>query len=305
MDKQKIADTAEVVVGTDGTDIAFQAVAWAATEARLRGVLLRIVHAAPYMIPANDAGRRRAAAILRRAYTVAHQHEPHVPTHTQRIDAEPVRALVDTSSNAEMLVVGLRRQRLDEVIIGSVALAVSGAARCPVTVVRAQRSSAYLVGPVLLGVEDVAVDAPAVTVAFADAQRRQTRLIALHTQRDSLQERTTGRGAQTAAEDALTEQLAPWRSCYPKVPVEVRVMHGEPGTELLLAADTASLVVVGSHGRSAPARLLLGSTSRLVVKRSPCPVTVVRWDTVVGDIPPRPSASTTSQTGAVSWSVQN
>lgn len=36
------------------------------------------------------------------------------------------------------------------------------------------------------------------------------------------------------------------------------------------------LVVMGSHGRSLPARILLGSVSASVVRRSPVPVMVVR-----------------------------
>ena len=63
VNEHKITDGAEVVVGTDGTEAALRAVAWAATEARLRGVPLRIVHAAPYVASANEAGRHRATAI--------------------------------------------------------------------------------------------------------------------------------------------------------------------------------------------------------------------------------------------------
>jgi nucleotide-binding universal stress UspA family protein len=36
------------------------------------------------------------------------------------------------------------------------------------------------------------------------------------------------------------------------------------------------LLIIGSHGRSLPARLLLGSVSETVVRRSPVPVLVVR-----------------------------
>ena len=46
---------AEVVVGSDGTAPALRAVAWAATEARLRGRGLRIVHVASYPTSSPDA----------------------------------------------------------------------------------------------------------------------------------------------------------------------------------------------------------------------------------------------------------
>jgi nucleotide-binding universal stress UspA family protein len=61
------------------------------------------------------------------------------------------------------------------------------------------------------------------------------------------------------------------------------LVHGVPADELLRAAAGAQLVVVGTHGHGAPARVLLGSTSRTVVRYSPCPVMVVRWDAVVDD----------------------
>ena len=38
-----------IVVGVDGTSTGLRAVAWAAREALLRGRLLRLVHAAPYL----------------------------------------------------------------------------------------------------------------------------------------------------------------------------------------------------------------------------------------------------------------
>lgn len=290
MNEQNITAGAGVVVGADGTETALRAVAWAATEARVRGLALRIVHAAPYAASTNDPGCRRATAILGRAYTVAHQFEPRVVAHTQRVDEQPVRTLLDAASNADLLVVGMRGEGPGKVVIGSVALAVSGAACCPVAVVRGERHAADLTGPVLLGLEDVGIDAPAVTAAFADAQRHRSPLIVLHAQQVYLRDWDTDRDA---AADALVNQLAPWRSQYPQVPVEARVVHGEPVDELLRAAVTARLVVVGTHGRGAPVRLLLGSTSRAVVRYSPCPVMVVRWDSVAGDVAPEPSMSAT------------
>jgi nucleotide-binding universal stress UspA family protein len=248
-------------------------------------VALCIVHAAPYATPDNKPGRRRVTAILGRAYTVAHQYEPHVPARTEQIDEQPVRVLVNASSNAQLLVIGMRGERPSEIVVASTALAVSGAARCPVVVVRGQHYAGEVDAPVVLGLEDCVFDAPAVTAAFADAQRRRAPLIVLHAQH---QNRVTD---GDVAKGALVVHLAPWRSQYPQVPVEVRVVQGAPADELLRAAVTAQLVVVGTHGRGAPARVLLGSTSRTVVRYSPCPVMVVRWDAVVRDAAPDPTVS--------------
>ena len=94
-----------VVVGTDGTPTALHAVAWAASEAVLRGRPLRIVHAGPYDVTRElSPGRRRASAVLARAFTVARRHEPRVEAHTQLSGESPVTALVHASADAELLV---------------------------------------------------------------------------------------------------------------------------------------------------------------------------------------------------------
>jgi nucleotide-binding universal stress UspA family protein len=58
---------------------------------------------------------------------------------------------------------------------------------------------------------------------------------------------------------------------------EVSVLYGPPAEALVEAADAAEadLVVLGSHGRGAVARVLLGSTTDRVVHLCPRPVLVV------------------------------
>ena len=56
------------------------------------------------------------------------------------------------------------------------------------------------------------------------------------------------------------------------------VWEGEPGPSIVEAAasEQVDMIVVGSHGRGAMGRLLIGSVSDHVVRHAPCPVLVVR-----------------------------
>ena len=267
MEEKDIARSPEVVVGTDGTPTASRAVAWAATEARIRRRALRIVHAGPYATGDYAPGRRRAAAILGRAYTIAHRREPGIEAHTELCSDAPLAALVNASRNAEVLVVGLLGGHPGDLLVGSIAPALTAKAHCPVTVVRSDHDVSAHRLPVVVGIEDVAADAAAVSVAFADAARHGSPLRVLHAHHRS-----------PDAPAPLLDELGPWRARWPAVPVEIEVAHGRPDDPLLAASRGARLLVVGSSGHSRAARAALGSTSRKLVRLGSCPVTVVRRD---------------------------
>ena len=57
-----------------------------------------------------------------------------------------------------------------------------------------------------------------------------------------------------------------------------KVLNGDPRTELVEAArsERADLLVVGSHGRTGVAKLLMGSVAAHVVAHAPCSVMVVK-----------------------------
>jgi nucleotide-binding universal stress UspA family protein len=59
---------------------------------------------------------------------------------------------------------------------------------------------------------------------------------------------------------------------------EPRVLHGDPREVIVdcARAEGVGLVVMGSHGRTGLARLLLGSVAAYVVSHAPCDVLVVR-----------------------------
>lgn len=58
--------------------------------------------------------------------------------------------------------------------------------------------------------------------------------------------------------------------------VETIVTFGDPAREIVASAATADLVVMGSHGRGAVGRLVLGSIADQVARHAPVPTLIVR-----------------------------
>lgn len=74
----------------------------------------------------------------------------------------------------------------------------------------------------------------------------------------------------------LTEALASGQQRYPDVLVTRVVVADRPASHLLERAQSAQLVVVGSHGRGGFTSMVLGSTSRALLHSVPSPLMVVR-----------------------------
>ena len=292
MDKQR---PAPVVVGVDGSETALRAVSWASREARRRGAPLRIVHAAPYA-DGDATCERQAGSILTVAHTVAGRAAPGLPVVTERLSGPMPRSLADAGAGAQLLVVGMTGgSRLDDVLLHAAALKVCELAPCPVAVVRCRHGLVPADGgPVVLGLEDLVAGALAVTVAFADAQRHASHLVVLHAGGATKSSHPRYHPGGAAFEHALLEGLGPWRSRHPSVPVDLKLMSGAAAACLLEASARARLVVLGTRARKTPGRLVVGSTSRTVLRGSYCPVLLVRRDAVLAESVGPPGSGTRS-----------
>jgi len=82
---------------------------------------------------------------------------------------------------------------------------------------------------------------------------------------------------QDAAKQAL-EQLPESGKVQPEITVHREVRVGTPFLEIVRYAKDidADMVVIGTHGRTGLAHVLLGSTAEKVVRKAPCPVLTVR-----------------------------
>ncbi len=79
---------------------------------------------------------------------------------------------------------------------------------------------------------------------------------------------------QAQALESMRQQLP--ESEFGKLQIETR--FGDPGSVVAERAKdlNAELIVIGSHGRSGIARLMLGSVAEHVTRHAPCPVLVVK-----------------------------
>ncbi|SFJ88284.1 Nucleotide-binding universal stress protein, UspA family [Streptosporangium canum] len=278
-----------IVVGVDGSQGGLVAVSWAMREAGLRGVKVRIVHVVPgwaYELP-DDAPyayvgrwmRQSAASVLADALRQARDERRGGEVESELLRGDPRLSLIRASKDADLLVVGSHGLGgFGGLLLGSVALGVSGQATCPVAVIRRMRTQPR--NEVVVGVDGSPGGAAVIEFAFAEAGLRGADLRAIHAWSESAAggrpEGTPARIDQAGAERHLLAQALTGQS--ERHPEVRHVEHGERGhpVEVLLRVSAgAGLLVVGSRGRSDVAGLLLGSVSHSLLHHAACPLVVI------------------------------
>ena len=300
-----------IVVGIDGSAAARAAARWAAGDAVLRGVTLRLVHVldhpasaaypAPALVakPVTEHMRAWAGHLLQTTESALVETHPDLTVETATADGTPWSALVNASAHASLTVLGSHGGgQIEEVVLGSVASRVTAHAHGSVVIVRRPvkaasrrpgQQPAAPDGPVVVGVDGSAEADGAISFAFGEAALRRVPLVAVHAWNDRPLEHSLGEHGLDLDADAvhaeenrqLLRHLARWVQRYPEVSVRPEVIRGRPAAALLsyLAHSDEGppqLVVVGHRGRGGFARLLLGSTSTALVNHAGCPVVVAR-----------------------------
>ena len=280
-----------VVVGVGAARSSWDALDWAAAEAATRGCPLRIVSACtppvapgPFAPVADLGGPGGAAtdALLQEAAERARTVASELVVTTRAVIGGPVAAL--TCQPAQLLVVGTCAPGpVRSALVGSVSVAVSSRAACPVVVVPPRREVAP--GPsrarVVVGVDGTDLSAPAVGVALSAAVQRGIGLTAVHAWTPRPPADVGGIGddwvaAEAVARHRLAAALTPWRRRFPDVDVRLTPVPDDPARALAEESAGAALVVVGARGRGCLTGALFGSVSQAVLRHASCPAVVVR-----------------------------
>jgi nucleotide-binding universal stress UspA family protein len=255
-----------IVAATDGSEESLRAVEWAAREAELRGLPLRIVSAAA--LPPRMAEHQTASGVPTVADTVVAERDRGLAAATQRataiapdvlvdpdgLDGPPARAITEAGSGASMLVVGSRGMgAFTALILGSVSRYAAAHATCPVVVVREQTTAAH--PQVGVGIGDPTEASAALAFAFEAASLRKASLVALHAWDSGGDVSRATRAMAAPGAHAIEERvagqlqalLADGQARYPDVQASYDLVYGHAGRALVGLSARAELVVLGRH----------------------------------------------------------
>jgi nucleotide-binding universal stress UspA family protein len=284
-----------IMAGTDGSEDSLRAVEWAAREAALRAVPLRVlsVPALPPRMTPDPSGLHTVAAL---AYEAARDAlvtatgralgaEPGLAIETELLRGAPAQALTDAAAGATLVVLGSRgTSGFAAMALGSVSRYVATHSPKPVVVAREETMAVHR--EIVVGIGDPEESQDALAFAFEAAALHKARLLALHAwywflpgvrpldmplggRKGALDPHEVSAEAAARMEPAL----ARWREKYPDVQSGWEVVHAHPSRVLAGASARADLVVLGRHyGRR---RRGIGSVTNAVLNHAHGPVASV------------------------------
>lgn len=287
-----------VLAGIDGSQCAAAAADWAAREAALRGVPLRLLHAPPRLPgatvpgPVLDRLHLMGVQLVQRAVEDLADRYPDLEVEGEHADETSVGALLGAARDAGLVVAGTRGTGgFEDLAVGSVALRLAAAAPCPLVLVpprpgtyAAGASATRGTGQVVLGFDAHRPVGEAAGFAFSAAEARAARLRVVQAwglPAESISPRILVVTEEDRAtwEDqevlGLSDALRPWQEKYPGLSVTSDLMLLHPAEALLNASRHADLLVVGRRTEPTAAEGRLGPVTHAVLHHARCPVAVV------------------------------
>lgn len=275
--------------------MATQASRWAASLAAKLGAPLELLTVLPDrgfvlaematlgQVPVFAEAEKEAEQRLESAKAELASQYPDLAISTATASGSAVRALIDASRNARVLVIGASGAGLlESTLVGSTTIRVSGRALCPVAVWRG-KSSMLDARPIVVGIDGSESSQIAAATAFELASRTGATVVAVrsYSRRRPIGEVTIPNmvdwtAVEKSENEALQADLAPFLEQYPGVNVTDIVAQVSPARLLLESAGNAQLLVVGSRGLGHIAGGLFGSTSQNLLHRAPCPTVICR-----------------------------
>ncbi|MEU0088884.1 universal stress protein [Streptomyces sp. NPDC006274] len=302
-----------VIAAVDGSAESLAAAEWAAREAGLRGLPLRILHAwqdwspafthAPFLGTDTTPGgttvtRHWAERVPREVADRLRKDHPELNVGVEQVFGRPAQVLLSAAEKAEVLVLGSRGLRpLGGFMAGSVSMPVIAHAERPVVVVRAgeraedgQRSGSgdSVAGKggyfdVVVGLDLSRPCDELIAYAFEAAAARSATLRVVHGWTAPVvfgydpaaadPGHSVARGLREAS--ALTDALRPWRGKFPGVEVTEQCVVGRAADHLVDASKDASLLVVGRRIRRAAIGTHIGPVTHAVLHHAAAPVAVI------------------------------
>ncbi|MFF4113223.1 universal stress protein [Streptomyces sp. NPDC001714] len=294
-----------VTVGLDGSPESRAAAEWAAREAQLRALPLKIVHVAePAPVPVAQAPlvgpethQHWTRQMPRESAEGLRLRHPGLEVHTEQLTGTVAEALCEAAEFADLLVLGSRGfGAIGGFVVGSVSLSVVARVERPVVLVRGGEqaadehrmdpagvpSAATPFRPVVLGLDVGHPDHTLLEFAFDAAARRRSPLRVVHAWPETATSHYRFPGDAELQDDlershrtALAEALRPWRQKFPGVDVIEASRCGSAAQVVVNGARDASLAVVGRRIRTGSLGTHIGHVTHAVLHHVGAPVAVV------------------------------
>lgn len=284
------APPTRIVVGVDGSPGSADALRWAAEEAELHSATLTAImtwgfldqhplDGAPFDPHFNETS---ALARLREHLVRTLGPERSEAVEPRAICDLAAHGLLEAAAHADLLVVGARGLGgFKGLLLGSVSQHCLQHATVPVAVIKANDRRGNDPAGITVAVDGSPTADLALAWAADEARQRKTSLAVVHAWRLPTlgHDPVAAATLQTARVDDVADEtvIAALARADTTGIAEVRpvVRRGSPAGVILDAASNAELIVVGTRGRGAIKRVLLGSVAAQVTHHAAAPVVVI------------------------------